>query len=232
MKCIKKKIYKMLSVALSVMITATAFTGFSSTNASASTIQSDKFAYRDLTDDTIEITSCSVKGKVEIPSAIDGKKVTSIGEYAFKDGVTSVSIPESVVTIQNYAFNNCYSLEIINFSEGLKYIGKEAFCGCSLQKLDFPETLEEIDDSAFSSMYNINEISFPKSHGVKLGSYAFDRGSWYWESPDGPIISGKTLLYYKSYGSSVEEYTIPDGIESIGPNACYRFLYPIFQFCF
>ena len=221
MNNLKKKACKVLSVALSIMMTATAFTGFSTTSVNAATVadQSGNYVYTDLEDGTIEITKCVVNGSVDIPSEIDGKKVTSIGKYAFADGITSVSIPESVVTIQDNAFYNCYSLEKINFSEGLKYIGKDAFYSCSLQKLNLPETLEEIDDYAFSGNYNISEINLPKTRGVKLGNYTFDRGTWYWSQPDGPIVSGKTFLCYKSYQVYLDEYTIPYGIESIGSSA-------------
>ena len=221
MKSLKKKACKVVSVALSIMMTATAFTGFSTTNVSAATVtdNSGNFVYTDLDNGTIQITKCIANGDVDIPSVIDNKKVTSIGEYAFTDGVTSVSIPESVVTIQNYAFYNCYSLEDIEFSEGLKYIGEEAFYNCNIGELNFPETLEEIDDGAFSGNYSVYELNFPKSHGVKIGNNALMSGSWYWSQPDGPIISGKTFIRYKSYGSYIEEYTIPDGIETIGSNA-------------
>ncbi len=221
MKSFKKKACKVLSAVLSVMMTATAFTGFTTTSVNAATVadQSGNYVYTDLEDGTIEITKCNSNGDVKIPSEIDGKKVTTIGEYAFSDGVTSVSIPESVVTIQDYAFYNCYSLEKINFSEGLKYIGEEAFYSCNLQKLTFPETLEEIDDYAFSGNYDIYELNLPKTRGVKLGDNAFDRGTWYWSQPDGPIVSGKTFLCYKSYQVYLDEYTIPYGIESIGSSA-------------
>jgi hypothetical protein len=44
-------------------------------------------------------------GAVTIPSTIDGKPVTEIGNSAFKDkGLTSVTIPDSVTTISFYAF--------------------------------------------------------------------------------------------------------------------------------
>ncbi len=221
MKSFKKKACKVLSAVLSVMMTTTAFTGLMTTNVSAATVldQSGNFVYTDLDDGTIEITKCNSNGDVDIPSSIDGKKVTTIGEFAFSDGVTSVSIPESVVTIQDYAFYNCYSLEDIEFSEGLTYIGKEAFYYCNIQELTLPETLEEIDEMAFSGNYSIQELNFPKTRGVKMGLDAIPTGSWYWERPDGPIVSGKTFIRYKAYNAYVPEYTIPDGIETIAPYA-------------
>lgn len=221
MKSFKKKACKVLSAVLSVMMTTSALTGIMTTNVSAATIadQNGNFVYTDLDDGTIEITKCNSNGDVDIPSSIDGKTVTTIGEYAFSDGVTSVSIPESVKTIQDYAFYNCYSLEDIEFSEGLTYIGKEAFYSCNIQALHLPETLEEIDDYAFSGNYGIYDLSFPETRGVKIGLDALPTGSWYWSKPDGPIISGKTFVRYKAYNAYIPEYTIPDGIETIAPYA-------------
>ncbi len=219
MKGLKKRVCKVLSVVLSVMMIVSAFSGFATTSVSAAIVedQSGNFLYTDLEDGTIEISKCFIDGDVDVPSYIDGKKVTSIGEYSFNDGVTSVSIPETVVTIQDNAFYDCYSLKKVKFSEGLKYIGEHAFTFCDIEELSFPETLEEIGDEAFSSY--ICELNFPKTRGVKIGRGAIPRGAWYYSQEDGPIISGKTFLCYKSYGTYVEEYTIPYGIESIGNNA-------------
>ncbi|MDE6775588.1 MAG: leucine-rich repeat domain-containing protein, partial [Ruminococcus sp.] len=47
--------------------------------------------------------------KVVIPSEIDGLPVTGIGDYAFFDcsGLTSVTIPDSVISIGESAFGDC-----------------------------------------------------------------------------------------------------------------------------
>ena len=65
----------------------------------------------------------------------------------------------------------------------------------------------------------IKELTFPKSRGVDIGQFAIERDSWYDSQPDGPIISGKTFLDYKSDDTYIEEYTIPYGIESIAEYA-------------
>ena len=45
-------------------------------------------------------------GAIEIPATIDGRSVTSIGDDAFHDctGLTSITIPNSVTSIGEYAF--------------------------------------------------------------------------------------------------------------------------------
>jgi hypothetical protein len=51
-------------------------------------------------------------GAVEIPTAIDGLPVTSVGAYAFSQNtnLTSITIPGSVTNIGTYGFQRCYNL--------------------------------------------------------------------------------------------------------------------------
>ena len=67
------------------------------------------------------------------------------------------------------------SIEEISFAPGsmVKYIGKNAFDSIStLKKVIFPEGLEEIDDSAFTSTKLKGTLSFPSSL-KKIGQFAF-----------------------------------------------------------
>ena len=67
--------------------------------------------YKYRNSDSYEIIKCSpaYKGDVVIPSEYNGKPVTEIGSYAFKDctGLTTVEIPVSVTSIDYDAFENC-----------------------------------------------------------------------------------------------------------------------------
>ena len=78
-----------------------------STTALAAGVEDLSYAIKD--DGTIEITACSdtASGVLEIPPVIDGRPVTSIGEFAFQfcGSLTSVTIPESVTSIGAYAFH-------------------------------------------------------------------------------------------------------------------------------
>ncbi len=59
--------------------------------------------------------------------------VTTIGEQAFDncDSLTSVTIPDSVTTIGEKAFRNCDSLTSVTIGNSVTTIGKEAFEYCS-----------------------------------------------------------------------------------------------------
>ena len=70
-------------------------------------------------DNNIEITnftktSSASSVSVVIPSKINGCSVTSIGAYAFsgKD-ISSVIIPDTVVSLGNYSFYNCSKLKTV-----------------------------------------------------------------------------------------------------------------------
>ena len=76
------------------------------------------FDYSVLDDGTVKITKyIGSAEKVEIPEKINGKSVTSIGNYAFEycENITSVTIPDSVTSIGVYAFEYCASLKSIRY---------------------------------------------------------------------------------------------------------------------
>lgn len=71
--------------------------------------------------------------EIVIPSEIDGKKVTEIGENAFCNcsSLTSITIPDSVTTIGTGAFDSCTSLTSITLPDNVK-IDPSAFEGTPL----------------------------------------------------------------------------------------------------
>jgi hypothetical protein len=83
------------------------------------------------------------------------------------------NIPSSVETIADLAFSYQYSLEEIIIPEGVKFIGIEAFMGCSnLYSVQFPQSLEIIHSHAFASNYSLTSVSFEEGL-LSIGDYAF-----------------------------------------------------------
>lgn len=135
---------------------------------------------------------------VAIPDNFDGFPVVSIGEKAFqnKHSVVSVTIPDSVTyigrgafyscsnlksvvigksveTISVNAFRECMSLEKIVIPDSVKKIKEYAFCGCeNLTSVDFGNSLEGIGDYAFSSCSSLTSVVIPDSV-TYIGDYAF-----------------------------------------------------------
>ena len=147
----------------------------------------------------IEIAGCyEYVRKVNIPIEIDGKSVTSIGEYAFykctslteitiPDSVTSIgygtfsgctslteiTIPDSVTSIGEYAFRGCTSLTEITIPDSVTSIGQYAFCVCtSLTEITIPDSVTSIGEGVFFGCTSLTEITIPDSV-TSIEGYAF-----------------------------------------------------------
>ena len=134
----------------------------------------------EIKDGTVTITDCDegASGKLVIPATIEGKTVTSIGEYAFFTctSLTSIAIPDSVTSIGNEAFYICRSLTSITIGNGVTSIGDAAFYSCrSLTSITIGNGVTSIGRSAFAYCSSLKNITIPD--GVtSIGSAAFEFG--------------------------------------------------------
>lgn len=112
---------------------------------------------------------------VTIPSRYKGKPVTMIDHAAFHDSaVTSVTIPDSVTSIPDYAFGFCSQLTNISIPNSVTFIGFSAFNSCtSLKSITLPSSLSTIQSYAFYNCGNLKTIRIPVSV-TSIGNYAFD----------------------------------------------------------
>lgn len=93
----------------------------------------------------------------QVPSVELPEGVTSIGRAAFAaypgfadDGFYEIRFPDSLQTIEEYAFFGCNMLlEDIVFPKNLRSIGDYAFTYCRISSVAFPEGLESIGEGAF-----------------------------------------------------------------------------------
>lgn len=111
---------------------------------------------------------------VSIPPKIDGVEVTTIGKKAFnRSDIKSIIIPNSVTTIEEFAFFRCVSLERVEISSSVRKIEKYAFGECSsMDELIFHEGVEEIEKHAFSGCISLAYIKIPASVR-EIHEYAF-----------------------------------------------------------
>ncbi len=87
--------------------------------------------------------------------------VTSIEENAFKDcwSLKCVKFPKSIKQIGRGTFSYCENLSNVVFSEGLKKIEGEAFSCCgSLKRVKIPRSVTHIDNEAFWGCINLERI--------------------------------------------------------------------------
>lgn len=112
----------------------------------------------------------------------DGKKheLVNLGDYLI-EGDTVIKyigtaketrVPDFIKTIGDGAFSNT-EVEAVFLPQGLEIISKNAFSWCvKLGNITFPDTLQMIDDGAFSDCESLKEIKL--NEGLKfIGANAF-----------------------------------------------------------
>ena len=148
----------------------------------------------------IENSTQSIKFNYRENISVVGQEytVTGIGLVAFVDNnLQSITIPDSVTSIGNSAFNHCNSLKSVEFGENsqLTSIGDYAFSYCSsLTSITIPKGITSIASSTFRSCSSLTSITIPDSV-TSIGSSAF------------------------SDCSSLTSITIPDSVTTIGFSA-------------
>jgi hypothetical protein len=112
---------------------------------------------------------------VTIPSTINGLPVTSIGDNAFwSSSLTSVTIPNSVTSIGDLAFDYCTNLASVMIGTNVTSIGYEAFADCcSLTSVTIPNSVTSIGDYAFVGCTSLTNVTIPNSV-TSIGDSAFD----------------------------------------------------------
>lgn len=173
-----------------------------------------------------------------IPSSFvynaENYSVISIGKQAFPgSGLTSVTIPNSITSIGDYAFNDCTGLTSVTFGNGVKYIGKDAFSSCDgLTSFNIPNSVISIGDGAFSYCGGLTSVTIPNSV-TSIGRSAFINclvlmsievaaDNMNYCSLDGVLFdkNRKTLIQYP--GGKQGAYSIPNSVTDIEDAAFWR----------
>lgn len=190
------------------------------------------FTYVTLDDGTIEIRSYTGKRRyITVPEEIEGKAVSSIGEFAFEGetrlrevrlpsrlrrirtgafaGCTNlykIDIPASVTEIGASAFSNAVRLGTLAIpaDSNLISIGDEAFANCTkLRRVDLPASLKNVNGSAFFGTTSNMEINVASKnkHFVSIDGVLFN----YTKSMIVAYPAGRTAAY-----------TVPENVRYIG----------------
>ena len=149
--------------------------------------------------------------------------VTSIGERAFYicEGLTSITIPNSVTQIGGYAFSGCTSLTSVIIGNGVTSIGEHAFYKCtSLTSITIPDSVTKIRSSAFRSCTSLTSVTIGNSV-TSIGESAFEGCTSLTSVTIGNSVT--SIGFYAFYKcTSLTSITIPDSVTSIGNYAFYK----------
>lgn len=119
--------------------------------------------------------------EVDIPAEIDGLPVNRINTAAFQNNqiVRSVTIPDSVKTIGDWAFSYMESLEAVQMSAGLVSLGADAFTGAaSLRRISFSDKVEQIGVEPFEGIDRLIICIIPGSYAEQtLGEMGYSLSS-------------------------------------------------------
>ena len=169
-------------------------------------------------------------GHLEIPSTVKYKDkvyyVMAIGNNAFADadGITSVTIPSSILSIGESAFSGCRNLESIIFPSCKPKIGSKAFDYCkALSSVSFGSDWTSIELQMFASSESLTAVFIParvvKLTGVKqlpsLQRIDVDANSKAFSSREGMLYSKDGKTFYACPNARMGDVAILDGTEKI-----------------
>ena len=141
-----------------------------------------------------------------IPSKIDGKEITTIGEMAFLqcENIKSVILPDSVTTIQMGAFGYCTNLKNITLSNSITSIEENVF-------------------------YDCNQLQYIQKAGINyLGStsnpYLYLAGASSTDIVSATIEENCKIIAYQAFYKCKElvSVSIPDSVIAIEEEAFFR----------
>jgi hypothetical protein len=154
-------------------------------------------------DNTVTITNyIGPPWTLTIPTNINGRTVTSIGDWAFEanTSLTSIAIAGSVTSIGAGAFFDCTGLTSVTIPGSVTNIGEEAFGVCVLlTSIAIPGGVANIGDDEFYSCYDLTNVT------IATGVTSVGQGSFI-------------------HCTSLARLTIPGSVTNIGTNA--------FAYCF
>ena len=180
---------------------------------------------------TVAQQSKTFTGEITIPDSVTYKgtvyPVTSIGDNAVSDctGLTSVTIPDSVMSIGDWVFEGCTSLTSVTIPASVTSIGWGVFYGCTgLTSVTIPAGVTSIGGYLFYHCTNLTSVTIPAGVTI-IGYRAFGDCSNLTSVTFGADSQLSQFMYIDAEAfsgcTSLTSVTIPDSVISIGRSAFY-----------
>lgn len=143
---------------------------------------------------------------VNIPENVNGYTVIGIGEKAFyESNIGSIDIPNSVVSIGNFAFNGCTSLTSMTIPNSVTTIGDRIFSNCT----NLSNISVESGNGTYDSRDNCNAI-------IETASNTLIAGCKNTVIPNSIVRIGGGAFFFCT---SLTSISIPGSVTIIGSNA-------------
>ena len=174
------------------------------------------YSYKILNDGTLRLYQYEgTDTNIVVPDTIDGRKVTVLGNSTFQyctqaSDIESVTLPDSLTTIEKNAFYNCEKLKSVTIPQNVSSIGLAAFVE-GLSESSLTEIKVDPENPYFSEK---DGVVFSKD-GTKLIVFPSGRSGDY-QIPDGTVSVGDYAFYYCVNVSSI---TVPGSVRSFGEGA-------------
>ena len=158
-------------------------------------------------EDCNNLASITVNSNNNNYSSQDGvlfnKNKTTLIQYPIGNTRTSYTIPNSVTSIGDSAFNFCYKLTSVTIPNSVTSIGDFAFEDCSsLTSVTIPNSVTSIGRYAFHRCDNLTSVTIPNSV-TSIGDHAFG-----YNFADERV---KGFTIYGTLGTEAERYANDNG---------------------
>ena len=174
------------------------------------------FHYETKEDGTIKITGYDTDqidvsdGIFTIPSQIEGKDVTEIGDSAFDDyefnsAIIQIKMPENLKVIRKCAFWYFHKVKNLEIPDSVTTLENRSFSQFqSIKKINLPASLEKYEENAFEDSVKIEGFAISDSNK----NYAVKDGSLYTKDYKKLVAvpCGKTDIEYPGELTSIGEY--------------------------
>ena len=148
--------------------------------------------------------------------------VTWISSRAFmqREGLISISLPSTLISIEDQAFAYCTGLNEIIIPNGVTRIGGWAFSGSGLMQIVIPDSVTQMGNGVFSSCENLISVQLPS------GLNCLESDTFAWCSKLESIIIPDSITYIGSRAfydcTNLKNITLPATLSSIYDGAFYN----------
>ncbi len=187
------------------------------------------YDYEILDDGTVCITGFNASAwHLDIPSEIDGRTVTKIGDWAFENnGLGEITIPDTIIEIGAFAFSGC-SLSNVVIPNSVVKIGGGAFMdnrlisittpGCLIDVLKrdkYPYLTDLIITLGAEDYYYEDSVLFSNDKSKLIWYFASKTNDTYTVPSEVVEISEYSFMY----SESLKKIEMPNSVVTIGEGA-------------